>query len=139
MENLCGLPPARRRCGAPDSGLSDAQVEPEHTETDRAGQPKTVRFTGYRSRTHFGVRRAYTVKRSIPPSRSWRGSVNNHLDAIVAVDFFTVPTATFRALCLFVVLSLYRQWIVHFNVTDSPVATKYSVGLAPVAVTVAGA
>jgi hypothetical protein len=38
------------------------------------------------------------------------------------VDFFTVPTATFRVLYVFLVLSNQRRRVVHFNVTDSPSA-----------------
>jgi len=38
------------------------------------------------------------------------------------VDFFTVPTVTFRVLYVFLVLSNQRRRIVHFNVTDSPSA-----------------
>jgi len=40
----------------------------------------------------------------------------NHLADLVAVDFFVVPTATFRVLCLFVVLLHHRRQVVHFNV-----------------------
>ncbi|MFN0149647.1 MAG: integrase core domain-containing protein [bacterium] len=39
---------------------------------------------------------------------------------MVAIDFFTVPTATFKILYVFLVLSHDRRRVVHFNVTDSP-------------------
>jgi transposase InsO family protein len=39
---------------------------------------------------------------------------------MVSIDFFTVPTATFRILYVLVVLSHGRRRIVHFNVTESP-------------------
>jgi len=71
----------------------------------------------------------YMAKRSGPPSQSWRTFVNNHRSAIVAIDFLTVPTATFRVLYVFVVLSLDRRRIVHFNVTDSPTAEWTSLQL----------
>lgn len=64
----------------------------------------------------------YMAKRPGPPSQSWRTFLCNHITEIVAVDFVTVPTATFRILYVFVVLSLDRRRIVHFNVTDSPTA-----------------
>ena len=38
----------------------------------------------------------------------------------VAIDFFTVPTATFKILYVFLVLSHKRRKMIHFNVTDSP-------------------
>jgi ABC transporter substrate binding protein len=40
----------------------------------------------------------------------------------VALDFFTVPTATFRVLFVLVVLSHGRRRLVHFNVTEHPTA-----------------
>jgi hypothetical protein len=39
-----------------------------------------------------------------------------------AIDFFTVPTATFRVLFVFVVLSHERRRVLHFNVTEHPTA-----------------
>jgi transposase InsO family protein len=64
----------------------------------------------------------YMVHHRKPPSQSWRTFLKNHVKDIVSVDFFTVPTATFRALYVFVILSNARRRIVHFNVTDSPTA-----------------
>jgi transposase InsO family protein len=40
----------------------------------------------------------------------------------VSIDFFTVPTATFRVLFVLIVLAHDRRRIVHFNVTDHPTA-----------------
>jgi transposase InsO family protein len=64
----------------------------------------------------------YMVRHPGPSAQSWRTFIRNHTAEIVAIDFLTVPTATFRVLCVFVVLSLDRRRIVHFNVTDSPTA-----------------
>ncbi|MBW2704004.1 MAG: transposase [Deltaproteobacteria bacterium] len=41
---------------------------------------------------------------------------------MVAVDFFTVPTATFQVLFVFLILSHDRRKVLHFNVTDNPSA-----------------
>ncbi len=41
---------------------------------------------------------------------------------MVAIDFFTVPTVTFRVLFVFLVLAHDRRRIVHFNVTEHPSA-----------------
>jgi hypothetical protein len=38
------------------------------------------------------------------------------------IDFFTVPTATFRVLCVFIILSHDRRRVVHMNVTAQPTA-----------------
>jgi len=40
----------------------------------------------------------------------------------VSVDFFTVATATFRVLFVFVVLGHHRRRVLHFNVTEHPSA-----------------
>ena len=46
----------------------------------------------------------------------------NHVAQLASIDFFTVPTATFRVLFVFVVLSHDRRRIVHVNVTAHPTA-----------------
>jgi transposase InsO family protein len=56
------------------------------------------------------------------PSPTWRSFLNNHVKQIVAVDFFTVPTATYRILFVFVFLAHDRRRVLHFNVTDHPTA-----------------
>lgn len=71
----------------------------------------------------------YIVKPPAPPTQSWRTFVRNHLSEIAAIDFFTIPTATFRTLYDFLVLSLDRRRIVHFNVTDAPTAAWISLQL----------
>lgn len=40
----------------------------------------------------------------------------------MSIDFFTVPTATFRVLFVLVVLAHRRRCVVHFNVTEHPTA-----------------
>ncbi|MCO6436670.1 MAG: hypothetical protein J5J06_06235 [Phycisphaerae bacterium] len=47
---------------------------------------------------------------------------DNHIKDIVAVDFFTVPTTTFRVLFTFVVLRHDRRRVAHFNVSSHPTA-----------------
>ncbi len=64
----------------------------------------------------------YLVRNRKPPSQTWRTFLENHAEDIIATDFFTVPTATFRMLFVLVVLSHDRRQILHTNVTDSPTA-----------------
>jgi transposase InsO family protein len=64
----------------------------------------------------------YMVRDRKPPSQTWRSFLDNHLQDIVAIDFFSVPTATFRILFAFVVLQHDRRMVVHFNVTANPTA-----------------
>src|SRR3989440_1639652 len=61
-------------------------------------------------------------RRPKPPSQTWRTFLQNHLADLVSVDFFVVPTPTFRVLYVFVILLHHRRQVVHFNVTDSPTA-----------------
>jgi hypothetical protein len=41
---------------------------------------------------------------------------------LVALDFFTVPTVTFRVLFVLVILAPERRRLVHVNVTEHPIA-----------------
>ena len=62
----------------------------------------------------------YMVQRLGPPSQTWKTFFRNHMAEIVAIDFFTVPTATFRTIYVFLILSLDRRHIIHFNVASNP-------------------
>jgi putative transposase len=64
----------------------------------------------------------YMLHRRKPPSQTWRTFLNNHADCLAAMDFFTVPTARFRVLYVFIVLSHDRREVVHFNATEHPTA-----------------
>ena len=64
----------------------------------------------------------YMPRHRRPPSPSWRAFLDNHVKDLVSVDFFTVPSATFRVLFVFVVLAHDRRRVVHFNVTEHPSA-----------------
>ena len=58
-------------------------------------------------------------RRSAP---TWKTFLKNHAGAIAAMDFFVVPTVTFRTLYVLVVMAHERRKIIHFNITDSPTA-----------------
>jgi putative transposase len=64
----------------------------------------------------------YMLRPRRPPSQAWRAFLTNHMKDLIALDFFTVPTATFRVLFVLVVLSHSRRRLVHFNVTPHPTA-----------------
>jgi putative transposase len=68
-----------------------------------------------------------TVSRLMPksrprPSQTWRTFLANHIGDLVAIDFFTVPTARLRVLFVLVVLAHHRRRVVQFNVTEHPTA-----------------
>src|SRR5262245_10544925 len=50
----------------------------------------------------------------------WKTFLSNHAGDIIGIDFFTVPTATFRNLYCFIILLHERRQVVHFNVTEHP-------------------
>ena len=60
----------------------------------------------------------YMVCHRMPPSHTWRSFLDNHANDLVSLDFFTLPTATFRVLFVFIVLRHDRRRIVHFNVCE---------------------
>jgi len=64
----------------------------------------------------------YRPKRRNPSSPTWKTFLNNHVADIVACDFFTVPTATFRVLFVFIMVAHERRRIVHCNMTEHPTA-----------------
>ncbi len=57
-----------------------------------------------------------------PPSQTWRSFLRNHLFQAAAMDFFVIPTVTFRLLYGFVVLGHGRRRILHVAVTAHPTA-----------------
>ncbi len=64
----------------------------------------------------------YMFRPTNPPSQTWRTFLHNHLADLVGIDFFTVPTATFRVLYCFLILGHERRRVIHFNVTTNPTA-----------------
>ena len=64
----------------------------------------------------------YRVRPRKPPSPTWKSFLKNHVQDLVALDFFTVPTVTFRVLFVLVMLTHERRRVVHFNVTEHPTA-----------------
>ncbi len=55
-------------------------------------------------------------------SKRWLAFLQNHREAIVALDFFTVPTLTFQLLYCFFVIEHGRRKVLHCNVTRHPSA-----------------
>ncbi len=64
----------------------------------------------------------YMGRRTRPASPPWRSFLANHIECLASVDFFVVPTVTFKLLYAFVVLCHDRRRVAHFNVTFHPTA-----------------
>ena len=62
------------------------------------------------------------VRRRKPPSPTCRVFLKNHIQEIVAVDFFVVPTVRKQVLFVFLLLAHERRRVLHFNVTANPTA-----------------
>jgi transposase InsO family protein len=65
----------------------------------------------------------YMIKQRKPPSQTWRAFLLNHVKDLVSIDFFVVPTVTFRVLFVFIVLAHDRRRVIHFSVTEHPTAS----------------
>jgi len=68
-----------------------------------------------------------TVSRYMPKRKPtddqikrWKTFLKLHSEGIAAMDFFTVPTVTFRMLYVWFVIEHGRRKVVHFNVTSHP-------------------
>jgi putative transposase len=62
----------------------------------------------------------YRPRPKKPPSPTWKTFLKTHVQDVVAMDFFVVPTVTFRVLFVLVLLAHERRRVVHFNVTEHP-------------------
>ena len=59
------------------------------------------------------------VHQKTPPGKptTWLSFLRNHLDVSWGIDFFTVGTASFSCLYVFVVFEHGRRKVVHFATT----------------------
>jgi putative transposase len=80
-----------------------------------------LRFLGYEVAALTVAK--YMRRISPHPSPTWRAFLAAHRHDIAAVDFFVVPTLTFRLLFGFVILRDDRRELLHIGVTDQPTAT----------------
>ena len=64
----------------------------------------------------------YMMRGRRPPSQSWKTFLQNHSEAIAAIDMCVVPTLSFERLFVFVVLGHGRRQLLWFEVTRHPTA-----------------
>ncbi len=115
---------SRRQGGRP-------QLDPETAELIRSLWRANPTWGAPRIRRELlklGVRvsqstiQKYQPRDKTPRGQSWMTFLRNHLKSVVAVDFFTVPTVTFRVLYVCIILHHERRRVLHFNITESPTA-----------------
>ena len=87
------------------------------------GAPKIhgeLRKLGFKVSERSVSRYIRAIQRRADPGRRWLTFLRNHREAIVAMDFFTVPTVSFRVLyCLFIIEHARRR-ILYFHVSAQP-------------------
>ena len=76
-----------------------------------------LRMLGFGISERTVLRWMRKAPRSPEPAKRWATFLNNHREAITAMDFFTVPTLTFGVLYCFFVISHDRRRILHCNIT----------------------
>ena len=116
----------RRRPGRPtiDPAIRDL-IRRMATEIATWGAPRIhgeLRMLGFDVSERTVSR--YLPRRPPQPEavQRWLTFLRNHSDTIAAMDFFVVPTATFRLLYVWFVIGHGRRRILHFDVTANPSA-----------------
>jgi hypothetical protein len=110
--------------GPAGSGRRHSGTDPP----DARGQPSLGRARIHGELQKLGLQVSQTTvakywgRGEESPSPTWRTFLSNHVFQLASADFFTVSTATFRVLFVFVVLSHDRRRIVHVNATPHPTA-----------------
>ncbi len=66
----------------------------------------------------------YRIRPRQPPSPTWKAFLRNHVQDLVSLDFFVVPTVTHKVLFVLLILVHPRRRVVHVNVTEHPTAQR---------------
>jgi putative transposase len=64
----------------------------------------------------------YRVRPQKTPSPTWKTFLKNHVQDLVALDFFMVPTVTHKVLFVLLILAHERRRLIHLNITEHPTA-----------------
>jgi putative transposase len=64
----------------------------------------------------------YRMRPPKPPSPTWKTFLTNHVQDLVALDFFVVATVTHKVLFVLLILAHHRRRVVHVSVTEHPTA-----------------
>jgi putative transposase len=99
---------------------ADPPHGPREPDPGAGGIQAELRFLGYEVAALTVAK--YMRRASRRPSPTWRVFLAAHRHDIAAVDFFVVPTLTFRLLFGFVILRHDRRELLHIGVTDQPTA-----------------
>jgi len=64
----------------------------------------------------------YRMRPPKPPSLTWKTFLANHVQDLVALDFFAVPTVTYKVLFVLLIVAHHRRRVVHVAITEHPTA-----------------
>jgi transposase InsO family protein len=64
----------------------------------------------------------YRLRPERPSSPTWKTFLTSHVQDLVALDFFIVPTVTHKVLFVLLILAHHRRRVVHVHVTEHPTA-----------------
>jgi len=117
-----------RRISTPGPGRPPIPVETKalivRMATENAWRARKIQAELSKLNIRVGLA---TISRYLPrpgpgddPQQRWMTFLRNHRDLIAGMDFFVVPTATFRLLYVWFVLDQGRRRVLHFNVTAHP-------------------
>ena len=79
-----------------------------------------LRMLGFDISERTVLRWMKKAPRSPEPAKRWAAFLNNHREAIAAMDFFTVPTLRLGVLYCFFVIAHGKRRVLHCNVTRHP-------------------
>lgn len=85
-----------------------------------------LRMLGFEISERTVLRWMRKAPRDPGKAQSWKTFLDNHREAIAAMDFFSVPTLTFGVLYCFFVIAHDRRRVLHFNVTRHPTSAWVS-------------
>jgi transposase InsO family protein len=64
----------------------------------------------------------YRIRPCKPPSPTWKTFLTNHVQDLMALDFFVVPTVTYKILFVLLILAHHRRRVLHVSITEHPTA-----------------
>jgi transposase InsO family protein len=114
-----------RRQGRPPIDAKLRELIARMVRENRWGAPRIhgeLLTLGFRVSERTVSRYVRGVRPRQPSGTAWKTFLDNHREALAAMDFFVVPTLTFRLLSVLLVIQHDRRKVLHLNVTAHPTA-----------------
>jgi putative transposase len=114
-----------RKQGRPAIDAKLRELIERMVRENRWGAPRIhgeILKLGFRISERTVSRYLRDVRPRRPSGTTWKTFLDNHREALAAMDFFAVPTLTFRLLYVLLVVQHDRRKVLHLNVTAHPTA-----------------